>query len=810
MTEELKTKAFKPVSQAFMDDNKLQDIPTTAVERIETNTLALFKEQLEAYINMLQGEQTRNELEHLISGFFTVHVLNRFHDLGKSLVNTADFGKNQFVLKDCYLVTYIFATPIKNLAILHRDVLLELTKNAVYEHDTKFPQEKLMAHLRESQKVLLQATLATRDTILTKEKELSLRKKSEQLVKRAMDNMASPWPSYSLQFTDIVEQIESIIIAHTSVLNNHDLFADLKKVLKGIDVQFQLLLAHYNEIVKVVSDKIAAQDQAVGDYGIDQALERASQMGNVQRSVQLNEDIRAITAQLQLEELPVSSVGGVLQIRELQLSRTVQKWLDYEIYPLLADLYAIEENLKLKIHLRLTGLKNLLNLNKQNPVFELSRIFNIVDEELVAASELSEQIKNSIAAKLDKELHVRAFYSNENFLNVPIQTTIGKSRKDFITNIITGFKKAQKLIESWYKENTYINSRTALQETTMCIADRMRFTELDHYDSLFMNRNFIGDLFYIVRKEEEAVFKRAVQEWNASFAKAVLITGRTSSGKSTFMQQTVKRAVKSEVIYLQPHSTITIDGRKFSTTASLVHALEHIKKSSQIQRSRPMLCLDNLESWQDFENNILDNIRALLRFIEEESQDVFVVVTCSSMFRHHMNHRFSFDDHFASILDMSRSGAKEIVKAVSIRHETSHKVLINASGGKVTKAKMQKEITALATQLNNNIGAVLQSWAFHTELVGEEEVRLINAEHEFISFFNEAELSILKQVVIYKQTSERSLKRITAREYDSKYKAPLKRLINIKILQRNLEGHLLVNPVIAHEVEHLFIKKLKL
>ena len=123
---------------------------------------------------------------------------------------------------------------------------------------------------------------------------------------------------------------------------------------------------------------------------------------------------------------------------------------------------------------------------------------------------------------------------------------------------------------------------------------------------------------------------------------------------------------------------------------------------------------------------------------------------------------------------------------------------------------MQKEITALASQLSNNIGAVLQSWAFHTELVGEEEVRLINPEHEFISFFNEVELSILKQVVIYKQTSERLLKRVTAREYDPKYKASLKRLINIKILQRNLEGQLLVNPVIAYEVEHLFIKKLKL
>jgi len=808
--EELETKAFKPVPHPFMDNNKLHEIPTTAVKRIAINTLALFTEQLDVYIKMLQEEQTRAELELLITGFFTAQILHGFHYLGESLVHTADLQKNNDVLKACYLVTYTCATPVKNLVILHRDVLLELTKNAVYEHDAKYPQDKLMAHVRASNQALLQAALDTRDTVLREEKELGLRKKSVQLVNRAMNNMASPWPSYSRQFIDIAAQMDSIITAHTSVLINHDLFADLKKVLKGIDVQFQLLLTHYNETIKAVSDKIAVQDQAAGDYGIDQALERASQMGNVQRSVQLNEDIKAITAQLQLEELPVDSYGGVLKIRGLQLARTVQKWLDYEIYPLLADLYAIEENLKLKIHLRLTGLKNLLNLNKENPVFELSRVFNIVDEELAAASELSRQIKSSIAVKLDKELHVGAFYSHENFLNVPIQTTTEKSRKDFLTKGITGFKKAQKLVKSWYKENTYVSSRSALQETTMCIADRMRFTELDHYDSLFMNRNFIGDLFYIVRKEEEAVFKRAVQEWNASFAKAVLITGRTSSGKSTFMQQTIKRAVKSEVIYLQPHSTITIDGRKFSTTASLVHALEHVKKSSQVHRSRPILCIDNLESWQDYENNVLDNIRALLRFIEEESQDVFVVVTCSSMFRHHMNHRFSFDDHFASILDMSRSGTKEIIKAVSIRHETSHKVLINASGRTLTKTKMQKEITALASQLSNNIGAVLQSWAFHTELVGEEEVRLINPEHEFISFFNEVELSILKQVVIYKQTSERLLKRVTAREYDPKYKASLKRLINIKILQRNLEGQLLVNPVIAYEVEHLFIKKLKL
>ncbi|MDP5100191.1 MAG: hypothetical protein NWQ09_02600 [Nonlabens sp.] len=788
------------------DPTEIIDVP---VEQPRTS-FELFIEQLEAYRVKLNQEQSRSDLEHLIVDFFSVHIIAAFEKMGNTLENKELSSMSETELHQTYLVVYTSADYIKNLAILHRDVLLELTKNVVYEQDYNYSQEKLVKHLKDSQEILSRAISTALENLRSEERSLSNKKNKIKFIHRAMSNMTSPWPSYSRQLIELTEQMDFIMSSQISVLKNHDYFTALKKALHSIDAQFQSLLTHYKDTVKSVSDKIAASELLNGDYGIEQALERGNQMGNVQRSSQLNEDIRAIVSQLELEELPVDSYGGTLQVRELQLSRTVQKWLDYEIYPLLADLYAIEENLKLKVHLRLNSLAKLLNLNKENPVFELSRVFNIIDEELTAASELSLQIKNGIEGKLDQELHVGAFYTQENFLNVPIQTTIEKSQKDFISNLLIRIRRVLKMVRSWYKENTYVSNRSALQETTMCISDRMRFTELGHYDSLFMNRNFIGDLFYVVRKEEEKEFVRAVEEWNATFAKAVLITGGTSSGKSTFMQQTVKRTIKNQVIHLQPYSSLTIDGRKFITTANLGTALDHIKKSSQIHRSRPVLCIDNLESWQDHENNIVANVRLLLRFIEEESQDVFVVVACSSMFRKHLNNRFDFDDRFACILDMSRSNNKEILKAVSVRHETSHKALTNEDGETLGKSQMEKKILHIARQLDNNIGAVLQSWAFHTKLIGEDQVRFITSNHEFVSFFNDTELSILKQVIIYKNTSERSLKRITASAYDHKYKASLKRLINVKILIRNLEGQLLVNPVIVHELERIFNKKMNL
>lgn len=778
------------------------DVPTHVTSDEQVFNLNALLIALDAFEQQVMDTVDKNQLERVVFEEFPKMVLTPYLVYGDKLYATLEIAPEL----EIFLTHYRFTNILKRLTILNRDTLLELSKNGVYEQDYDIPQEKLYAHYKETKRVLSTAVASTKEQLAQEALKSDAKRKALEKIKRLLANRTNPWQVYSEQFAKLMAQNEAICTNYKKVLTIHDHFQSLIKVLQGMDKQFQNLITFYQDFIAGISDKIVAKETATGVFEIEKNLERAAQMGNVQRSVQLNEDIAAITQQLQLEDLPIASNNGILEVRHLQLSRTVQKWLDYEIYPLLADLYAIEENLKLKMHLRLTGLNKLLSLNKEFPVLELNRVFNILNDELDKAQELSAQINNKIDFKLKEELHITAFYTQEDFLNVPIQTTFEKSQKDALTLMGRFFKKRFQGIKSWYKENTFNTERTPLQQATMCIAERMQFTELGHYDSLFMNRNFIGDLFYIVRRKQEIEFLEAVKQWNASFAKTVLITGSAGSGKSTFLQQTVKRSFKNQIVYLQPHSTSTLDGRKFTTTGNLVDALEEIKRINQVHKSRPVLCIDNLESWCDNEHNILANVRGLLRFIEEESQDIFIAVSCSSLFTSHLNKRFRFVEHFSTILDMSRSSSKEIIKAITIRHDTSHKELVDNTGKVIGANTLSKKIQSLASQSNNNIGAVLQSWAFHTALASENEVIVHDRSLEFVPFFSEAELLILNQVVIYKHTSERILKRITAVDYDLKYKSALRRLIHTKILLRNLDGQLHLNPVISHEVERLFIK----
>lgn len=755
------------------------------------------------YQNTLEQATHRGALMDCIHTDFMKSVIEVYINHVEECIENKITHNHEF-----FTLTYLYPERLKRLAILHRDVFLELTKNEVYEQDDVRLQENLQTHIEQSYKQLSDATAQT--IILLKKDYQTINKDKKALEKatKIQVTQLSPWGVYKSQLQTLQSQCTLIEESKINVISTHDHFKSLKKVIAGTQDQFDNLITHYESFVKDLSDKVALNDEQQS-YDIELNISRAGLMGNVQRSTQLNEDILSITSQMNLEQLPVAVAGGELQIRDLTLNKTVQQWLDYEIYPLLADLYAIEENLKLKMHLSLYNLHKLLLLNKEQPIFELSRVFNVLKDDLKHATELAFQLYAQINSIVSKELQVANFYTSKSLFDIPLTTVIDRTGQNGVNNIFTSIRGWLSGIKNWYAHHTYASKQSPLHESTLCIAQRMRNTELGHYDSLFINRNYIGDLFYIARKEPERLFAQIVQQWNETFAKTVLLTGVNGCGKSTFLHQSVKRHIKNQVIYLEPHSTATIDGRKFTTTGNLKDALSKVKNSNQVHRSRPVLCLDNLELWHDSNFSILENVRALLNFMEEESQDIFIIVSCSTMFKAHMNHRFNFERRFTNILDLSKSATDEIVQAVIIRHDTSHKHLIDSKDKAVSKVRLEKTVRASSSKLNNNMGAVIQSWAFQTELVGENEVRYKSPTNDFVSFFTNDEITVLKQALIYKTTSERHIKRITAASFETTYKGAVKRLINNKILVRTVDGLLVVNTLIIHDVERIILKKSK-
>ena len=151
----------------------------------------------------------------------------------------------------------------------------------------------------------------------------------------------------------------------------------------------------------------------------------------------------------------------------------------------------------------------------------------------------------------------------------------------------------------------------------------------------YLNKKFIGDLFLILRQPQEDKLSTTINHWNSGFNKSVLVKGERLSGRTTFIEYTSKKYFGKYIVNLKPNSSATIDGRKFATTFNLKEALQYIKNNN-IKSTKPIILIDDFELWRDNDNSLLSNTRALINFIETESDNAFVMVATSNTMVEHI------------------------------------------------------------------------------------------------------------------------------------------------------------------------------
>ena len=355
-----------------------------------------------------------------------------------------------------------------------------------------------------------------------------------------------------------------------------------------------------------------------------------------------------------------------------------------------------------------------------------------------------------------------------------------------------------------YKKQIDFETLSNKEISAECIAHRMYQDENSHYDSLFLSKKFIGDLFLIARKEQEAKLKQIINQWQDGFNKSVLVVGDRLCGRSTFIDYTSKKFFKKHIVTLQPNKSATIDGRKFSTTFNLKEALDYVKNNN-IKSTKPAILIDDLELWRDKDYSLLTNIRALVDFIETESDKVFIIVSTTTQMQSHLDYRFDFSNRFSNVINCNIANKEEIIEAIQLRHDAAHRDLVTEDLEIMSNYKMRNIARNLCKQTSNNFGNTLQSWTYKTFVQEDEKVLFKESHYEFLDFFTQQEHIILKQALIYKKISEFGLKRLIANAYDTNYKSSLRRLINIKILIRDTDGDLYINPVVVNDISRIII-----
>jgi len=190
-------------------------------------------------------------------------------------------------------------------------------------------------------------------------------------------------------------------------------------------------------------------------------------------------------------------------------------------------------------------------------------------------------------------------------------------------------------------ETNHIQHDSEIETATQSIAYRMMKVENEQYDSLFLNKNFIGDLFLIKRPVLEEKIANTINLWNQGFNQSALIIGNRLSGKSTFMDYVSKQHFGKRLLRIEPHSEIIVSGRKIKISCTLEDVLSELKKHAR-QNDSGAIVIDDLEQWNFDSCTVLENARALIRFVESESDHTFVMVSCSPFMKDILDKRIGF------------------------------------------------------------------------------------------------------------------------------------------------------------------------
>lgn len=777
---------------------------TNNIDNISEDFFSMDKieNKLEEFCDKVSTVENQQELENCIVKNFTdfINLFISHSDIAQK--ELAEITPKTNILY-YYFINYIISEDVKNLIIVLRNVHIELSKADIFEIENQTNNTKTGEYLSETKLFLTETINAFSKRISSHKLRLYNTRKYKQVIHNKIRLYQNPWNVYKNQFLELINQFESISESNNrlrEVSNNFESISNITDVIKkGNNSLYTSLIINVDEILNLINSGNTDSLISFIDKQHQQELKTVNNLDS------FSEDISNRISLLGTVKVPINSNRGIINIREIDLNKSVTKWFDYQIFPDFVDLINLEEEIKNKYQFSLLNLKNRIKLVKS--LEEIEHIENITASLSRLKSEINEikiksrEITDSIYKNLKDELLASNLYKSRPFLSIPIQATINFRRSPAFNRI----KNIYLDLKSQYLDKLgpeIIDEYSKAESSANCIAHRMDRKSGEHYDMLFLSRFFIGDLFLVPRAIQEHQFNKEYNRWKNNFHSSVIVTGDRLSGKSTFLKYVSNKYFKKNIVDLKPNKTATIDGRKFSTTYDLKEALEYVKNNNK-KSTRPILIIDDPELWHDSEHSFSENIRALLKFVESESENIFIVIGSTGAMIEKLNDRFGLKKIFTQIIDLNKSNSDEITKAIFLRHGTLHKELVSEELKIISDRVKQQIIKKLAVKNNWNIGLTLRAWAYSTNNMENNKVVYSKDKTRFINYFSKDELIILKQTLLYKRISELSLKNVTADKFETKFNPALKRMINNKVLQRNKAGKLEINPVILNEIQYI-------
>lgn len=715
-------------------------------------------------------------------------------------------AQNLMRLED-FLISFDWAERVKYFLLLWRDILFEEHKSFLMVSDGD-----ITLQLFEAQK------MKSRDLLFEKSNDfknyLSATKAATPDHQKVLDIWKlqnNPWPVYRRQFEQFEGQAREINNQFVKLWNSSGAYVVINSHFIDTFTGYLDTLNQVKAEILAISDRVKSSEGPIG-------LSVVNELEEVDRKVLISSRLGKFNSDLNshIRELPnkmkvnVDTQYGQLRYKDLNIRQSTNEWIESEVMSEVYEFFQISDNIHSRLNLAIENIRNLIENERvedqPHPTRDILQILQNLNKNLDKSSESIFGLKKHVEVQLAKTLGVSRVFNDE-FLALSFQSTINQYRRYQV--------KWWEKLKSWVQEKGYFirqYRKSVREEEMMSISEkivrviRARSVQAEnlHYTNIFMTKGYIGRSFWVGRVEELNHLQQQVDNWKNGYRGAVLLSGKRFSGKTLMGSLVNQNFFANQAIILSPENKITVQGRPFETTMDLGAALDFIFKYNQ---EKKLIWIDDLELWEDDKITLSENIRRLTAVIDQNAGRVFFMVSCSNWLREQLSKWFEIEKIFQTEISLDRMSMEEIQKAVLIRHSATHMQLVNADGEEFTPQELEKLLIRIYRHAEGNIGEVMHHWAALMHKYNDEKVHPhTDVLYTLPDFINPDIATLLRLIIIEKRTNEYRLRKHLGPAFKTVYRPILQRALNLGLVQRDLNGWLVINSMVVNETGRLLDK----
>lgn len=717
-----------------------------------------------------------------------------------------------------YILNYQVSESLKFFLILWRDSIFQLQKARLFGLDSTGNENLKQQLFKDTQFVLIEAGQDLLDNLRVHIEEA---KENPNFYKKQFRNwllQKNPWPEYQNQIHTIVSQCRTLREKHLIIYKTAESFQSIKsKILDAVKF-CQEELSEVNNFISQATEFI--QKEAESDSA-NSLIHIAHKLQLIEAQVTLTYHIDIFNAQLEHElakiagetEFTIQIQQGILMQDKINFHKRISLWLNREILPLLFEVWEITELSKNGLKMALQNIRNMALLSNSD-ASDKSQQSNslhlyiqplqvLIENNKDAVGQLSEFSK-LLSQRIEIDLKLSLVYDTERFF-LPFSSGTA------ITNRLNlGKSKLLKVSQSWFKSqiiNLHSYRKKVVHEFTFSRSEKMvRFLQLrqrddsnNHYTSFFTTKGYFGDLFAIGRDEEMAHLSLLIKNWRDGFHGSAIITGQRFSGKTLTGELVASRNFPDNTIRLCPGVTLSLGGRKMEAKYDISESLEFIARNNEDSKS--LVWIDDIELWWEPGIPLYKNIKELTSFIDHHAANFFFLVSMNLSTYHQIKQVMELERIFQAHIHLGKLSAKEIEKAILIRHLATHRTLLNNKQEKIGTVEFKRISKEITQNCNGNIGDALNMWSYFTSKIDDDTVLFKSIPKFSLPEFYRPDLAVLlTSIMLQKRTNEYRLRKLFGPAFTERYKPILLRMISIRVIERQLDGWIEINERVVNEL----------